>query len=73
MGITTLHRPHFGQLVLPEPDGIAEHELAKLALVADLTEHLDHAVEHGDGVQRRGGCPVCGMGEPLSTDVRIAE
>ena len=73
VGISTLHRPYLGQLVLPEAHGGAEHQLAKLALVADLTELLDHAIEHGDGVQSRGGGPVRGMGESLSTDVRVTE
>ena len=71
--ITALHRPHLGQLVLAEADGGAEHQLAELALVADLAELLDDPVEHRHRMERRCRCPVGGMGESLRTDVRIAE
>ena len=73
MGVATLHRPNLGQLVLPEAHSRSEHQLAKLALVADLAELFDHAVEHGDGMQRRSGRPVRGMGESLGTDLRVTE
>ena len=72
-GVAALHGPYRGQLLLTEVDGGAEHQLAELALVADLAELLDHTVQHGHGVKRRRGRPVCGMGESLGTDVRVTE
>ena len=73
VGVAALHRPYRGQLVLTEADGGAEHQLAKLAFVADLAQLLDHTVQHGHCVKRRGGRPVRGMGESLGTDARVTE
>ena len=73
VGTAALHGPYRGQLLLTEVDGGAEHQLAELAFVADLAELLDHTVQHGHGVKRRRGRPVCGMGESLGTDVWVTE